>query len=332
MAIKYAEAHQSRSGPGDARPTAFQIVEDEGLVDKLSGSTILLTGCSSGIGVSTSRALFQTGANLYLTARDINKARSVLGEELIKSPNVHLLSLDLTSLASVRACAAAFLSHESKLDIFIANAGVMATPEGRTRDGFETQLQTNHLSHFLLFNLLKPALLSAPSSRAIFVASMSHRSAISPDFNNLNLDGCYDPWLAYSQSKLFEVWTANEIDRKYGARGLHAWSLNPGSIATTGLGLHLSDEVKGALMGDEALMKTVKTEEQGAATTVWAALASELDAKGIGGKFLEDCCIIGKWDGVTAWMSGYGELAYDEEGERKLWKASAKMVGLEDSV
>ena len=156
---RYAAVHKNIKGPGDARPTALQIIHDENLEGKLTGHVALITGCSSGIGIETARALYATGVTLYLTARDLAKAKSTL-PDIIASDRVHLLKLDLMSLDSVRACATEFLSKSQTLNIFIANAGVMACPEGKTKDGFEIQFGVNHLAHFLLFNLLKPTLLA----------------------------------------------------------------------------------------------------------------------------------------------------------------------------
>jgi NAD(P)-dependent dehydrogenase (short-subunit alcohol dehydrogenase family) len=169
---RYAALHKNIKGPGDARPTALQIVQDENLEGKLTGRVALITGCSSGIGIETARALHATGATLSLTARDLGKAKSAL-PEIITSDRVHLLELDLMSLDSVRACTAKFLSKSQTLNIFIANADVMACLEGKTKNGFESQLGVNHLAHFLLFNLLKPTLLASAESqlpsRAIFL-------------------------------------------------------------------------------------------------------------------------------------------------------------------
>ncbi|KAF7943970.1 hypothetical protein EAE96_010382 [Botrytis aclada] len=150
MSNKYAAAHEKLLGPGDQRPTALRIVKDEELEGKLKDVVVLITGCSAGLGVETARAMFATGATLFLTAQNRMKARAVLGG-LAESPRVHLLEMDQTSLKSVRACAATFLKQSKTLNIMINNAGIMAVPEITTEDGFESQFQTNHLSHFLLF-------------------------------------------------------------------------------------------------------------------------------------------------------------------------------------
>lgn len=244
---------------------------------------------------------------------------------------MHLLELDLASLDSVRACARQFLAKTKTLNILIANAGVMACPEGRTIDGYETQFATNHLGHFLLFNLLKPLLLASSSpdfnSRVVFLSSFTHRLS-GVNFDNINLADGYHPFIAYAQSKTANIWTANEIERRYGAEGLHAWSVQPGGI-TTGLVQHLDTETLSAMGKDPVLALVAKSPEQGAATTVWAAAAKTLEGRG--GKYLEDCQVIGQWkmeDGQ--WATGYAEHAYDFEKEARLWKVSLEMVSLKE--
>jgi NAD(P)-dependent dehydrogenase (short-subunit alcohol dehydrogenase family) len=298
---------------------------------KLEGKTILITGCSSGIGIETARALKATGARLFVTARDLTKGRQALSD-ILEPGKVDLLLLDLNSLASVRKAAAEFLSaSNNQLNILINNAGVMETPEGVTADGFETQFGTNHLAHFLLFQLLKPALLASsdPSfqSRVVSLSSMGHRY-FPPKMDNLMLKGEYNPQHAYAHSKTANIWFANEIERRYGASGLHALSLHPGGIAT-GLQVHVSDEVKKIWGANEAVLKYMKSPEQGAATTVWAAVAKVWEGKG--GKYLDDCQVGEPVpEGYELLDSGYEKWAYDEEKEGKLWKMSNEWVGFEE--
>ncbi|RLL98383.1 hypothetical protein CFD26_102012 [Aspergillus turcosus] len=332
MTARYADVHKNPQGPGDARPTAMQIIHDEGLEDQLTGSSILITGVSSGIGVETAKALFATGATLYLTARNLNKAKQALGD-MVSSPRVHLLELDLESLASVRACAQQLLSKTKTLNILIANAGVMATPEGRTKDGFETQLGTNYLSHFLLFLLLRPALLAAAAaspktnSRVILLSSLAHRYS-EVVFDNLNLDGEYDRWKAYGQSKCALEWAANEIDRRYASQGLRAFSVQPGGVHS-GLAQFLSEEERSGFTTDATLGPRLKNPEQGAATTVWGAVSRSLE--GMGGRYLEDVQIAEPHDlSKGPWAPGYAPYAYSPEKERKLWEVSLKLVGVDE--
>ncbi|KAE8362152.1 hypothetical protein BDV27DRAFT_132011 [Aspergillus caelatus] len=325
----YAKAHKSLGGPGDARPTALQIVQDENRVNDLTDKVIMITGCSSGLGIETAKALFHTGATLYLTARDLGKAKTALGN-IVDSPRVHLLHLDLNSLATVRACAEEFKSIESTLNILIENAGVMACPEGRTADGFEMQFGTNHLAHFLLFYLLKPLLLSSSTSsfqsRVVVVASSAHRVS-SVHFDNITFEGEYEPWKAYGQSKTANIWTANEIERRYGSKGLHAFSLHPGAIATELL-RHVSDEQKSAWDADDWLKKYWKSPEQGAATSVWGAVARELE--GTGGKYLDNCQIASPADPTKRHGPGYATWAYNPDGEAKLWTKTLELLKLKD--
>ncbi|KAE8377977.1 hypothetical protein BDV26DRAFT_304710 [Aspergillus bertholletiae] len=316
------------TGSSNCHPTALEIVQSNDLEGKLQDKVILITGCSSGIGIDTARALSVTGATLYLTARDLKKAEKALGD-VIKKPNVHLLTLNLDSLTSVRACAEEFLSKSSQLNILINNAAVMATPEGRTQDGFETQFGTNHLGHFTLFYRLKPTLLASSTpgfnSRVVNVASMAHRWG-EPAFDNLNLEGIYEPWRAYGQSKTANIWMANEIERRHGSEGLHSFSLHPGGIRT-GLQQYVPKEQREAWEKDGAIASVWKTPEQGAATTVWAAVAKELEGKG--GKYLEDCQIAEKHDPSTGTMGkGYAPWAYDEAKQTKLWDLSLTLTGL----
>lgn len=334
MTSRYSSVHQVQSlgGPGDARPTALQIVKDQNLGGQLSDKVILITGCSSGLGVETARALYQTGATLYLTARDTDKVKTALSD-IVGSTRVHLLHLDLGSLASVRTCAEEFKSKSSTLNILVENAGVMACPEGRTVDGFETQFGTNHLAHFLLFHLLRPTLLASSTpefnSRVVIVASSAHYIT-DVHFDNINLDNEYEPWKAYGQSKTANIWTANEIERRFGSKDLHAFSLHPGAIATN-LARHVSDEQKAKWGEDEYVKRYLKSPEQGAATTVWGAVAKELEGKG--GLFLDDCQIAGPHDAQKSGSQGpgYAPWAYNPQGEARLWSDSLKLLKLSDS-
>jgi NAD(P)-dependent dehydrogenase (short-subunit alcohol dehydrogenase family) len=342
---RYVAVHERPNGAGDARPTGLQIVKDENLEGsydstivshtsntnypgQLTGKTILITGCSSGIGIETARALQATGAHIFCTARDLAKGRSALSS-ILEPGKLDLLPLDLNSLASVRAFAPAFLAaSNNQLNVLVSNAGVMATPEGTTEDGFETQFGTNHLAHFLLFQLLKPALLASSTpemhSRVVVLSSMGHRTA-PIDFANVMLTGgSYNPWRAYAHSKTANIYMANEIERRYGAQGLHAVSLHPGGIST-GLQVHHRD-MMAAMSNKPEVVRYVKSVEQGCATTVWAAVAKCWEGKG--GRYLEDCQISPPVpEGYQTLDRGYQKWAFDAENENRLWKLSNDLVG-----
>jgi NAD(P)-dependent dehydrogenase (short-subunit alcohol dehydrogenase family) len=327
---RYANAHKDLNGAGDARPTALQIVRDNDLQGRLIDKTILITGCSSGIGIDTARALKATGARLFLTARDLTKGRKALGD-ILETGKVDLLYLDLNSLASVRTFAGEFLEASgNKLNILINNAGIMATPEATTADGFESQFGTNHLAHFLLFQLVKPALLSSSTpafqSRVVSLSSMGHRY-FPPKMDNLMLKGEYDANRAYAHSKTANIWFANEIERRYGDAGLHALSLHPGGI-WTGLQVHTPAELMDGYKKNEHVQRYMKSTEQGAATTVWAAIGKVWEGKG--GTYLEDCQVSKPVrEGYQLLDTGYEKWAYDRENEKKLWEMSNEWVGFE---
>ena len=196
---RYAKAHIDPQGPGDGRPTAEQVIRDQGLVGELKGKVVLITGGTAGLGTESARVLHMTGAKVFITARSAAKGKGTvksINEAQPEHPPVEYIDMDMNSLTSVRAAADEFRRRSDKLNILITNAGVMACPEGRTKDGFETQFGTNHLAHFLHFQLLKPTLLASSTaefqSRVISVSSAGHRrSGIFPD--NYNMEGVYDP-------------------------------------------------------------------------------------------------------------------------------------------
>ena len=191
----------------------------------------------------------------------------------------------------------------------------------------------DHLGHFLLFQLLKPMLLASSTtdinSRVIVLSSIAHRHR-QLDLEKLNLKGSnYTPIGAYADSKLSNLYFANELDRRYGHQGLHALSVHPGGVATP-IQRHMDPSIIAKVTANPEMMKTVKSLEQGAATTVWASVARSLEGKG--GMYLEDCQIaelkeVGS-EGVG--VNGYAPWAYDEAKEGQLWEKSLSMVGMKD--
>ncbi|KNG50038.1 ww domain-containing oxidoreductase [Stemphylium lycopersici] len=331
---RYAEAHVSPAGPGDARPTAFQIIKDEAAEGKLAGKVIVITGTSSGIGIETARALSLTGAKLLLTARDLNKAKKAL-DGLLEPGRIELVEMDNTSLASVRSAAATILdkSH-NQVNILINNAGIMAIPKlEHTKDGFEMQFGVNHLAHFLLFCLLKPALLASASpafsSRVVNLSSSAHHVAGINESGDYNFEKSeYNDWVSYGQSKTANIYMTNEIERRYGSHGLHATSVHPGAIGTP-LMQYLDAALLEFMAKDENMGKMMKSPEQGAATTVWAALSKEWENKG--GEYLADCWKTERGNDKHEIAGvGFAGHAYDAEKEARLWRDSLIMVGLKD--
>lgn len=332
---RYASAHANPQGPGDARPTAIQIVKDEGMEDKLTGKVVVITGGNSGIGLETVRALATTGAFIYVTTRDIARAEASLGD-ILTPKQVKLVHMDQSSLASVREAAQTILSQDSKISILVNNAGIMEVPElQHSADGYELQFATNHLSHFLFFQLLKPALLAASTpefqSRVVSVASAGHRTrGINSSDNYHYQNGGYEPQLAYAQSKTGNVYLANEIERRYGSQGLHANSIHPGIVATN-IGRFWSEEKIQELVQIPGVTAYLKSPEQGAATTVWAAIGQEWEGRG--GRYLAECAETGEGPesgdfGVSPTL--YVSHTYKPEDESRLWQDSLEMVGLKE--
>ncbi|KAI1169142.1 putative oxidoreductase,short chain dehydrogenase [Nemania serpens] len=325
---RYAEAHVKTAGPGDARPTALQIIKDEGLEGALQERVFLVTGASSGIGIETGRALAATGAKIFLTVRDLKKGQSAC-ESFLEPGRVELLELDTSNPDSVKACAEAFLKRSPKLNVLVCNAGVMLIPtREETAEGFEMQLATNYLGHFLLFWLLKDAMLESAkttgsSSRLVNVSSSGHHAS-EIVFNDFQLKQEYGAGKAYGQSKLAQIYMANYVDRNFSPNGIHALSLMPGGIATN-LQKHIPAEVKEGWMKDPQILNFGKSLEQGAATTVLAAVGKEWEGKG--GKYLEDCQVAASQPLVPG-MKGVKDYAYDEVKENKLWELTLKTLSL----
>lgn len=333
MPNRYSNTYISPSGAGDSRPTALDVIKDESLEGKLRDKVVLITGCSSGIGIETARAMAATGAKLFLTARNLSKGETALGD-ILKPGQVELIEMDQSSLSSVRAGAQDFLKRSGhKLNILIGNAGIMALPTLElTSDGFESQFVTNHLSHFLLVNLVKDAMISSSTpefnSRIVLVSSIGHRMGPIQfsTYNYSKEDGeKYTPWGAYGQSKTATIYTTSYIDRVYGPQGLHALTLHPGGIAT-GLQVHTAD-MMAKYAEDEAVVRNMKSVEQGAATSVYAAVGKEWEGKG--GMYLEDCDTTPQLPQGEPNMDGRGTAwyAFNPKAEDKLWEDSLKMVG-----
>lgn len=331
---RYVEAHVNPTGPGDARPTALQIIKDEGVEGKLVGKVVVITGTSSGIGIETARALSLTGAKLLLTARNLDKAKTAL-DGILKPGRIELVEMDNTSLESVRTAARTILEKSNnQVNILINNAGIMALPKlEKTKDGFEMQFGVNHLAQFLLFQLLKPALLASAtpefSSRVVNLSSSAHHVASINESGNYNFEKTeYNDWVAYGQSKTANVYMTNEIERRYGSRGLHATSVHLGVIATA-LMQYMDPAMVENFKSDENAYKMMKSSEQGAATTVWAAIGKEWEDRG--GEYLAEC---GKTtrgnDNHEITGVGFAGHAYDPEREARLWKDSLEMVGHKD--
>ena len=293
----------------------------------LEGRVALVTGASGGLGAETARALAACGAAVTLTARDVAKAEGV-AEEIRSStgnPLVDVLELELTRTASIRAAAKIWLGEHEKLHWLVNNAGVMACPLERTSEGYELQIATNHFGHFLFSGLLVPALRKSSPSRIVNLSSAGHRMSdvVLGDLHYENRP--YDKWESYGQSKSANILFSVELNRRLAKHGVTANAVHPGMILTE-LGRHLDEADIQELMArrpDRSQM-TWKSVEAGAATSVWACLAPELEGRG--GLYLEDCHVAAERESDEE-AEGYASWAMKKDTARKLWDVSERAVG-----
>ena len=303
----------------------------------LHGKRILVTGVSAGLGVETARAFAAHGASVIGAARDLAKAELAIAEArrdaAAAGGSIELVELDLASLQSVRACADTLLAQGKPLDVIITNAGVMATPFGKTADGFETQFGTNHLGHFVLVNRL--ASLIPSGGRVIALASSGHRFA-DVDLDDPGFERTpYDPFVAYGRAKTANILFAVAFDQRHRARGVRAAAVHPGGIQTE-LARHMDESqmtamlerINSQLASEGKGPFQFKTVPQGAATSVWAAAVAA--AEDVGGRYCENCHVsevVGDDVVITPISEGVRRYALDAAHADALWLKSEEMVG-----
>jgi NAD(P)-dependent dehydrogenase (short-subunit alcohol dehydrogenase family) len=291
-----------------------------------SGKLAVVTGATGGLGYETALALARAGAEVLVTGRNAEKGRIAIEriKRAVPSAQVRFEMLDLASLASIRAFATKIVANNQPLDLLINNAGVMDLPTRRlTKDGFELQFGTNHLSHFALTGLLLPLLRKAEAPRVINVSSLAHRGG-KIDFANLQAERKYRSWPAYQQSKLANLLFTLELQRRSDA---HGWGLmsnaaHPGYALTelipngpgTGGLKGLGAKILGSFLSHSAAA--------GALPTLFAATAPEATPLGYYGPngFYE-------LKGPVAPAKIFPQ-AKDEAVARKLWEVSERLTGV----
>lgn len=306
--------------PFSATSTTDEVLE--GI--RLDGKHALVTGSTGGLGIETARALASVGASVTISGRSPEKISAALATLRSQVPDARFdsLEVDLASLAQIADAAKIYGGRNQPIDLLINNAGVMMCPEGQTADGFETQFGTNHLGHFALTAQLLPAL--AQGARVVTLSSGAHLNG-SVDLDDLQWKSRdYDPTLAYAQSKTANIWFASELQRRFGSR-LLSLSVHPGVIRTD-LVRHLPEQVVDGMKAHfEKIGIAEKSVPQGAATSVWAATASELADHG--GAYLLDCQVAVP---ITEEKPRFGHApwAYDRDAAEKLWAASESLTGV----
>jgi NAD(P)-dependent dehydrogenase (short-subunit alcohol dehydrogenase family) len=273
----------------------------------LTGKTVLVTGCNSGLGLESIRALALRGARVLATARTVEKARDACAG--LKGDFLPL-ACELSDPASVRACVAAVKTGAAPLDAIVGNAGVMAIPKPQQAFGWELHLFTNHIGHFILITGLLDRLV--PDGRVVVVASNAHRRAPAAgiDFDNLSGERGYQPMKAYGASKLANILFTRELARRLGNGTQTANTLHPGVIST---GITRSIPAVAQMAMRMAAPLILKTPAQGAATQCYLA-ASPAVAK-VTGAYYADCN-----------PSETTPIARDMTLAARLWEASEALV------
>jgi len=316
-----------------AKSTTEDVLKRVGL----KGKRILVTGVSAGLGVETARALVAHGADVVGAARDLEKAQRATSEVSMAAAETgasfEVVKLDLASLKSVRAAADKLITDGRLFDVIIANAGVMATPFGKTEDGFETQFGTNHLGHFVFVNRI--AKLIKDRGRLVNLSSSGHR------FSNVDLNDPdfattpYEPFVAYGRSKTANILFAVAFDQRHRARGVRAAAVHPGGIQTE-LARHMGSgqlEQMVKQINEQAAAEgkgtfQFKTVPQGATTSVWAAVVAP--AEEVGGRYCENCHVsdvVAEDVRLGLLDEGVRGYALDPQNAVALWKKSEEMVG-----
>ena len=310
----------------NSKSNAHEITKD---VD-LNGKIAIVTGGYSGIGLETTRELVSSGAEVVIPAKRSDVAIKNL-EGIVPKENV--IEMDLSDLNSVKNFTDGYKENFNRLDLLINNAGIMACPETRIGNNWESQIAVNHFGHFLLTKELMDMMANNDGARFVSLSSSAH-SLTGVLWDDIHfLSNPYDKWLAYGQSKTASSLIAIEFDRLMKDKGVRGFSVHPGGIITP-LQRHLQKEEMVALdwmkedgSPTELTKNFFKTTSQGASTTVWCATSSSLNE--IGGVFCEDCDIAKRKNEVDESMQRYfgvADWAVDIDEASKLWELTEKTL------
>jgi len=319
--------HQTPTKSGfHSKTNADEITNGIDLNEKIA----IVTGGYSGIGLETTRELVASGAKVIIPAKRTEVAVQNL-EGIVSKENI--VEMDLGNLNSVKKFTEDFKESFGKLDLLINNAGIMACPETRIGNGWESQFAVNHIGHFLLTKELMDTMAENDSARFISLSSSAHSltGILWDDIHFQN--NPYDKWMAYGQSKTATSLIAIEFHRRMIDKGVSGLSVHPVGILTP-LQRHLQKDEMVALSWmdengspSEMAKNFFKTTSQGASTTLWCATSSSLN--GIGGVFCEDCDIAKRKNEVDESLQiyfGVDNWAVDTEEASKLWDVTEKML------
>lgn len=294
---------------------------------ELKGQTAIVTGANSGLGFETSKALAGAGASVVMACRTQSKAQAALDAIRAAHPqaNVSFAPLDLADQTSVKTFAENFGRQHQNLDLLINNAGVMALPERRTKDGFEMQFGTNHLGHFALTGQLFPLLTATSGARVVTLSSLAHRMG-KIRFKDPNWQQGYSKWPAYGQSKLANLMFALELHRRIQAQNLNMMSLaaHPGFAATNlqFAGAEMTGSKLKAVGMKIGNALVSQSQAQGALPTLYAATA---DAAASGDYYGPDGPMELQGHPAKAFIN---KNASHVENAKRLWTLSEELTGV----
>lgn len=281
----------------------------------MHGKTCLVTGATDGIGKKTAEALAAQGARVVIVGRNPEKTTRVVEEirTLTRNEQVDGLVADLSVQAEVRRLAGEVLARYERLDVLVNNAGGVFMRRELSQDGIEMTFALNHLNYFLLTNLLLERLKASAPARVVVVSSGAHLAA-KLDFNDLQGERSYQGWVAYSRSKLANLYFAYELARRLKGTGVTVNALHPGFVATH---FGLNNQKWGKLFRVSQLLAL--RPEQGAETSIY--LASSPEVEGVTGKY---------FDRKRPVKSS--AVSYDEAAARRLWEISLALTGLDQEA
>jgi len=302
-------------------------------IPDLSGKVAVVTGANSGLGYHTTLELARKGAHVVLACRARDKTESAIQRIRAEVPQAKLefMALDLADLASIRAFAQALKAKHPKLDLLVNNAGVMALPLCRTKDGFEMQIGTNHLGHFALTGLLIEPLRAA-RGRIVNVASMAHRWTRALDVDDLNFAKArYQKWDAYGKSKLANLVFTFELDRRLrkANAGVTALAAHPG-YSSTNLGFAgpaMEKSTLGKWFMDVGNTLFAQSGARGALPQIYAATMPDVQ----GGDYWGPDGFRQLW-GKHPRKVGCRAAARDEQLGARLWAESERLTGVKFGI
>jgi retinol dehydrogenase 14 len=278
----------------------------------MGGTTVLITGGTSGIGNATAVAMAAMGANVVVVGRNQERGGAAVEEIKAQSHNesVELMLADLSVQAEVRRLAEEFLERYDRLDVLVNNAGLVQSKRTETPDGIETTLAINHLAPFLLTNLLLGCLEQSAPSRVITVSSEAQRWG-TMDFEDMQSRRKYRGFPVYGMTKLANIMFTYELAERLNGTGVSANCLHPGSVGT-----NFGQNNRGAMaLFFRTFKPFMRSPEQGADTLIWLASSPEVD--GVSGKYFSDRKEIEA-----------KKVAYDPAARRRLWEISEDLTGL----